>query len=50
MAQHHALTIALILLAMLFYALGLSAPRVGAIMLAGMACELWFWVRWLRHR
>jgi len=48
MKLRQALTALLLIAALVCYGLGLSTPATGLVV-AGMALELWFWVR-LLHR
>ena len=45
--NRHLLTVLILILALVFYAVGLSNGALGAV-IAGGALELWFWVRALR--
>ena len=45
--KHHLLTVAILLMAVVFYLIGLGGG--GAVLVcAGAALELWFWVRAMR--
>ena len=49
MSARHLLTALVLLAALACYGLGFSAPATGLVV-AGMALELWFWVRILRRK
>ncbi len=47
--KYHVVTVALLLLALALYSVGMRSGGVVAF-LAGAACELWFWVRVIRGK
>jgi hypothetical protein len=49
MTHRHALTALVLIAALVCYGLGLGTPAAGLVF-AGMALELWFWVRLLRRQ
>jgi len=49
MKHRHAFTALVLVAALVCYGLGLGTPAVGLVF-AGMALELWFWVRLLRRQ
>jgi hypothetical protein len=45
--NRHLLTVMILLLALVFYAIGFETGVLGAVIVGG-ALEMWFWVRALR--
>ena len=47
--NHHVVTAALLVTALVLYVLGMRSGSA-VVFLVGAACELWFWVRLIRGR